>query len=92
MAQLQPEKSGFWQALGMAWELGYLIAIPIVVLGLGGRLIDRHFHTSPWFFLLGVVLSIVLTSFSLVWKFKKMLRSIEKESPSPKVPPPPNGR
>jgi F0F1-type ATP synthase assembly protein I len=80
------QKQGFWQALGMAWELGYVIAIPIVVLGLGGRLLDRHFHTSPWLFLVGVLVSIVLTSFGLVWKFKKLLRDVEQDSQTPTPP------
>ena len=84
MAQSNLQKSGFWQALGIAWELGYIIAIPIVVLGLGGRMLDKHLDTSPWLFLTGVLVSIILTSVGLVWKFKKMLRAIEKESPLPK--------
>lgn len=81
-----PQKQGFWQALGLAWELGYIIAIPIVILGLGGRFLDKHFHTSPWLFLAGVIISIVLTSFGLVWKFKKLLRDVEQSTPPPTVP------
>ncbi|MDP2789520.1 MAG: AtpZ/AtpI family protein [bacterium] len=77
------QKQGFWQALGMAWELGYIIAIPIVILGLGGRFLDKRFDTSPWLFLAGVLLSIVLTSFGLVWKFKKLLKDVEQETTPP---------
>jgi F0F1-type ATP synthase assembly protein I len=79
-------KTSFWQALGMAWELGYVIAIPIVVFGLGGRLLDKHFGTSPWLFLAGVLVSIVLTSFGLVWKFKKLLKDVEQENQPPTLP------
>jgi len=29
------ERSGLWQALGLAWNLGYIIALPLVVFALG---------------------------------------------------------
>ncbi|MEK7518929.1 MAG: AtpZ/AtpI family protein [Patescibacteria group bacterium] len=81
-----PQQQGFWKALGMAWELGYIIAIPIVMLGLGGRLLDKRLETSPWLFLAGVLVSIILTSFGLVWKFKKLLKDVEQESTPPILP------
>ncbi|MEK7570591.1 MAG: AtpZ/AtpI family protein [Patescibacteria group bacterium] len=80
-----PNQSSFWKALGIAWELGYVIAIPIVVLGIVGRFLDKHFGTSPWLFLAGVIISITLTSFGLVWKFKKLIREVEQANP-PKAP------
>ncbi len=81
-----PNSSSFWKALGIAWELGYVIAIPIVVLGVGGRFLDKRLDTSPWLFLAGVIISITLTSFGLVWKFKRLIRSVEQENP-PSIPP-----
>ena len=81
-----PLQQGFWKALGVAWELVYTIAVPIVVLGLGGRLLDRHFSTSPWLFLTGVLVSIILTSFGLVWKFKKLLKDVEQHAQPPTQP------
>lgn len=81
-----PTTSSFWKALGIAWELGWVIAIPIVALGIGGRLLDKHFDTSPWLFLAGVILSITLTSIGLVWKFKKLIKSVEHDNP-PTIPP-----
>lgn len=82
MSQNQ-QKSSFWQALGIAWELGYVIAVPIVVFALGGRMLDKHFHTSPWLLLAGILISITLSSIGLVWKFKKLMNAMEtpKESP-----------
>jgi F0F1-type ATP synthase assembly protein I len=77
------QKSSFWQALGIAWELGYVIAIPIVVFALGGRMLDKHFNSSPWLLLVGILISIVLSSIGLVWKFKKLMKAMEtpKELP-----------
>ena len=56
-----------WSALGLAWELGYTIAIPLVVFALAGRYLDKKLGTSPFLLLLGILLSIGLTSW-LVYK------------------------
>lgn len=61
-------KSNLWQALSLAGQLGYTIAVPLVVLALTGRFLDKKFGSSPWFLLGGVLLSLVITS---VWIYKK---------------------
>ncbi len=58
------------ELISLVFELGFTIAIPIVLLALGGRLVDKHFHTSPLFILVGVILSIVISSFLV---YKKMI-------------------
>jgi len=45
-----------WQALGLAWELGYTISIPLVILALAGRLADKWLGTAPWLLLVGALL------------------------------------
>ena len=73
-------KTPYWQALGLAWELGYTIAIPLVLFALAGRWADRTFGTSPWLLLSGMGLAIVFTTFFLVRKFSRMMRDV---SPPP---------
>jgi len=51
----------------LAWELGYMIAVPIILFALLGRFVDENFHTSPLFLLLAILLSLILTGF-LIWK------------------------
>lgn len=65
-------RAGFnaWQ---LAWELGYTIAIPIVVLALVGRWADKAWGTSPWMLLAGVVVSIIISSALVYRKVKKIL-------------------
>lgn len=70
------QRSAIWQALNIAWELGYTIAVPLVVLALGGRWADGVFKTAPWLFLAGIILAIVSSSILLVRKFSKLLRDI----------------
>jgi hypothetical protein len=70
-------RAPLWQALGLAWELGYTIAIPLVLLALAGRWADQAFHTSPWLLLAGIGLSIMASSILLVRKFKQIINKID---------------
>ena len=74
----QDKQRPMWKALGLAWELGYTIAVPLVILALGGRLIDRHFGTSPWFLVAGVLLSIVSTTWLV---YRKTLEIVSETEP-----------
>ena len=39
----------FSLALDMTWQLALVVIVPIV----GGYLLDRHFHTTPWLTVIG---------------------------------------
>lgn len=67
--------SALWQAIGLAWELGYTIAVPLVVLALLGRLADKWLGTGPWLFLTGVILSIAVSSFLIVKKTQSIMNA-----------------
>ncbi len=56
-----------WSVFSLAMELGWMIAVPIVALALGGRLLDKKLESSPIFLLLGIFVSIILTTY-LVYK------------------------
>jgi len=73
-------KNAVWQALGLAWEFGYLIVIPLVVFALGGRWLDKRYDTSPWMLLGGMVLAIVTTTILMVSKFGKILKQAQNDS------------
>ncbi len=81
MNEPQPAKTptGFWAALGLAWEFGYLIVIPLLAFSLAGRWGDRVFHTSPWLFLAGLAVSMPITIIFLVKKFSRILHDINNE-------------
>lgn len=59
----------------LVFELGYTIAIPIVVLGLIGRLLDKKFDSSPILLLAGILLSIIISSIGI---YKKVMKIIGK--------------
>ena len=68
------------QALSYAWQFGYTIAVPLVVLALLGRFLDRKLGTSPWFLLGGILLSIVISSVAVIMKALNIFRSVGNES------------
>ncbi len=74
-------KNPLWSSLSLAWELGYTIAIPIVILGLAGRLLDRKFDTSPWLLLTGIFLSIFLSTLGIYYKTTRILAELDKKYP-----------
>ncbi|MDD5342321.1 MAG: AtpZ/AtpI family protein [Patescibacteria group bacterium] len=84
MSDEQREKSeaeAKWSAVRFAWELGYTIAIPLVVLAIGGALLDRWLGTKPWFLLGGVLLSMGI---STVGMYLKAIKVISQNRGNPK--------
>lgn len=67
------EERAAWSALGLAWELGYTIAVPLVVLALGGRFADRKLDTSPWLLLVGIFISLIVSSWLVYFKMIKII-------------------
>lgn len=63
-------KSNLWQALSLLGQLGYVIAIPLVILAMIGRFIDNKYHTSPWFLIAGMFLALIISTF---WVYKKTM-------------------
>lgn len=66
------------QALSLAWQMGYLLAIPLVALALAGRLLDKRLDTSPLFLLIGIGLSIVISSILVAKKALEIISEISK--------------
>ncbi len=79
----QPQnKDNTWSLLGFAWELGYSLAIPIVVLIIAGRLLDKKFGTSPWLLLTGVILSLFTSTLTVYSKATKIIAETEESQKS----------
>lgn len=52
-----------WEALGLVWELLFLIAVPATLLALAGRWIDARFSSAPWATLAGLFLALLASAF-----------------------------
>ncbi|MBI4414869.1 MAG: AtpZ/AtpI family protein [Candidatus Kerfeldbacteria bacterium] len=74
------EKSAVWQALSYAWQFGYTVAVPLVILALLGRFLDRRLDTSPWLLLAGILLSMVISTTALVIRALKIMKNVSQKS------------
>lgn len=66
-------QSSTWFALALVWQLGYTIAIPVVVFALLGRFLDKKLDTSPLLLLIGIFASIAVSSVAIYRKTIKIL-------------------
>ncbi len=57
-------------AVRLAWNFGYIIAIPAVLFGFGGAYVDRLWGTSPLFILIGFACALALSSLG-IWRMVK---------------------
>jgi F0F1-type ATP synthase assembly protein I len=64
------------QAVGFAWDFGVIVVLPLVVLAILGRYLDRRYGTEPWIFLGGVIVSIVMTTILVVMKLSRIVKDI----------------
>ena len=76
-------RSAIWQAIGFAWDFGIVVVLPLAALGIGGRLLDKHYGTSPWLFLTAMMISIFLSVFLLIVRLKKIIAKITSTSKKP---------
>lgn len=73
------ENKIFYQTLGLAWDLGYSIAIPLVALAFLGRFLDKKYDASPIFLLSGILLAIAISGIMVFRKTKKIMEDINKQ-------------
>lgn len=69
-----------WQAIGFAWDFGIIVVVPLVVLAIGGRYLDRQLDTSPWLFLTGAVVAIIISSILVVARLSQLIAKQTKNS------------
>lgn len=64
---------GFLLSLRLAWNLGFIIAVPVVLLGFGGAYLDKYLGTSPIFIITGFAMAVTLSSIGVYRKVKEIL-------------------
>jgi hypothetical protein len=67
----QPEING-WYLARLVGELGFIIALPLVILLLLGIYLDRQFKTEVLFTLIGIFLALFFSSFVIYRKIKEI--------------------
>ncbi|MBI3120318.1 MAG: AtpZ/AtpI family protein [Candidatus Kerfeldbacteria bacterium] len=77
MSASNNDKSSIARTLALLGNLGFNIAVPLVVLAILGRALDQRWGTSPWLLLLGIGLSLVVSSFLVM---KRILPLLDPDS------------
>ncbi|MBI2626387.1 MAG: AtpZ/AtpI family protein [Candidatus Nealsonbacteria bacterium] len=75
----QKSRQALYGAIGLAWELGYTITVPLVIFAILGRFLDKKYDASPIFLLSGILLSIVVSGLLVFRKTKKILDDASKQ-------------
>ena len=73
------DKKSLSLGLNLAWELGYLIAIPIIIFAFVGRALDRKFDTSPWLLLAGIFIALIISGIAVGRKSMAIIKDTEKK-------------
>lgn len=68
---------GLILSLRLAWNLGFIIAIPVAAFGFGGAYLDTYMGTAPIFVITGFAMAIVLSGVGVYRKVKEILGSGE---------------
>ena len=66
------------EALALAWNLGYTIAIPLIVFAVGGRWLDKKLESSPWMLLAGIGVALIISGTAVYWKTIKIINEKSK--------------
>ncbi len=69
----EPDDKKPLRILPVVLDVGFTIAIPLVALALGGRLLDKHLGSSPLFLLTGMLLAITISTVIVYKKISKLL-------------------
>lgn len=67
----------FMNAFSFASEFGFIIALPLIGLGLLGKWLDAKHHTK-YFVLIGILIAIISSTFWISKRLKGIMESLKK--------------
>jgi len=65
MAQKEKDRFKLFYALSFAWQLGFLIVVPLAGFLFLGYLVDKVLHTHPLFLIIGLIVSFIITVYEI---------------------------
>ena len=63
-----------WRMASLAGEMGFIIALPLLLFIFIGKKLDVRFHSTPWLTLLGIILAIASTTVWLTKRLKGLIK------------------
>jgi len=77
---VQSDKGKQFHAFGIALEMGYFIAVPLVGFAILGAWADAAFNTKPLVLLLSILLAIIISTVLVYRKTREMIEDSEDQS------------
>lgn len=69
-----PKDLNKWRLVNLGFELGFVIALPLLGFSLLGKWLDNRFGTTPWITLAGILFAIVTTTVWLTRRLKEYIK------------------
>jgi hypothetical protein len=63
-----------WGMVNLAFDMGFVIALPLVAFGLLGKYLDGRLGTEPWLTIAGILIAIISTTIWLTRKLKGYIK------------------
>jgi F0F1-type ATP synthase assembly protein I len=82
---MDDKERGSTTALALVAQLGFSIAVPMVVFIGGGAWLDGQFHTAPWLLFLGIFFGL-LSAGAALYQLAKVPTRRPANSPKPALP------
>ena len=70
----QPDIINKWRLASLGMEMGFIIAIPLLLLSLGGKWLDQRLNTTPWLAIAGILVAIASSTFWLTRRLKELVK------------------
>ena len=70
----RPIRQDLLLAVRLAWNFGYIIAIPAALFGFGGAYLDKTWGTSPVFILIGLAVALAISGLGIWRVVKEIMR------------------
>ena len=65
--QNKDKSNNFFYAVSLGLEMGFLIALPLVIFLILGVFLDKKFETFPFYLISAMILGLVLTFFDVYY-------------------------
>jgi len=69
-----------YKVVGLAFEMGYIIALPLIGFLFLGKYLDQKLNTDPYFKIAAIVLALTLTSIWLTRRFSEILKAMREDN------------
>lgn len=70
----KPKGINKYELISLAFQLGFIIAIPVALFGFLGKWLDTRLNTEPLLTLIGIFTAIAFTSIWIYRKFKSYFK------------------